>query len=138
MQYKIPLQIENADTIILWLSLTQLIILLAFWAVWYWIFKGLEPSVWWAIAAIPSVFVIVIGLVTVYFKHSEMNFVVFILNLIRVNVNWDPKIWDKWVDSFSLLDIWYVTQEITKKDNKINLETKQEKIKSLKEKLNKI
>ena len=138
MQYKIPVQIENEDVIIFNLSLKQLIILLIFGAIAYSVFKAIEPALWWAVAAIPAIFIVLIWLIIVLFKHSEMTFIPFILNLIRVNVDWEDKIWVKWVDSIDPLDIWYVTQIENKKENLIELSSKKDKIKKITEKLNKI
>lgn len=53
MQYKIPLQIENEDTIVLGLSLRQLGIMMAFGGVAYSLFKFLEPQIG-NIALVPS------------------------------------------------------------------------------------
>jgi hypothetical protein len=106
MQYKIPVQIEQADVIFLWLSLKQLVILLIYWSIAYSIFKWLEPSTWWLVALMPAMIIFMFWLAVVLFKHSEMTFVPFVLNLIRININWDPKIWQNWTDSFMPIDIW--------------------------------
>ena len=79
VQYKIPVQIENEDPIFLWLSLKQLVIIII------WIFT----------------------LIVALFKHSEMTFVPFLLNLIRQIINSEPKKWVKWVDSFQPIDIFF-------------------------------
>jgi len=139
MQYKIPVQIENEDPIFLWLSLKQLIILIVAWAISYSIFKWLTNS--WIppeVASILPIFIFLVALVIVLFKHSWMTFIPFILNLIRVNINSEAKIWSKWVDSFAPIDIWYVAKEETKKQEKIDIKSKQEKLKELQKKLNKI
>jgi hypothetical protein len=138
MQYKIPVQIENDDPIFLGLSLKQLIILMLGWAIAYMIFKGLSPWLWWDIAAIPSIFIFLITLMIVLFKHSEMTFIPFMLNLIRMNLNGDPKTWVKWVDSFEPIEIWYVTQTVEKKKASVDTSEKIEQIEALKDKLNKI
>ena len=138
MQYKIPVQIENDDPIFLGLSLKQLIILMIGWAIAYMIFKGLAPGIGWEIAAIPSIFVFLITLMVVLFKHSEMTFIPFILNLIRLNLSSDSKTWVKWVDSFEPIEVWYVTQIEEKKKANIDTSEKIEQIEALKDKLNKI
>jgi hypothetical protein len=120
------------------MSLKQLIILMIGWAIAYMIFKGLAPIVEWKIAAIPSIFVFLITLMVVLFKHSEMTFIPFMLNLIRTNLNNDPKIWVKWVDSFEPIEIWYVTQIVEKKKANVDTSEKIEQIEALKDKLNKI
>ena len=138
MQYKIPVQIENDDPIIWPFSLKHLIILIIGWAISYMIYNWLAPWIWWEIAAIPAIFIFLIFLMIVLFKHSEMTFVPFILNLIRLNLNSDPKIWSKWVDSYEPIEIWYVSQEIEKKKNSVNTENKIKQIEELKDKINKI
>lgn len=136
--YKIPVQIENDDPIFLGLSLKQLIILMIGWAIAYMIFKSLAPGIGWEIAAIPSIFVFLVTLMVVLFKHSEMTFIPFILNLIRLNLNSDPKTWVKWIDSFEPIEVWYVMQTVEKKKTNIDTTEKIEQIETLKDKLNKI
>ncbi len=138
MQYKIPVQIENEDKIIGPFSIRQLIILLFGGAIWYMIFKWLAPSLWAEIAAIPWIIIVVFTLVIVLFKHSWMTFVPFILNLIRLNVIWWNKLWQKWVDSFTALDIWYVVLNNKQENKKVDLENKKQKLNELKDKLNKL
>lgn len=138
MQYKIPVQIENEDPILWPLSLRQLIIcVIGFW-LWYWIFKSLAPVVWTEIAAIPSLLVAWISFVIAIFKYSEMTFVAFMLSFIRYAVNlWERK-WIKWVDSFSALDIWYVTNMEINTNEKVDTSSKKDKIKDLEEQLKNI
>lgn len=138
MQYKIPVQIENEDPIFLWLSLKQLIIIIAWWAIAYTIFKSLAPSVWPEIAWLPSGVIFIITLVIALFKHSEMTFIPYILNFIRLSVNWWQKIWVKWVDSFQAIDIWHVTRIEEKKEKNVDTSEKVDKIKELNEKLKNI
>ncbi len=138
MQYKIPVQIENEDPIIWPFSLRQLIILMIWWALAYMTQKWLAPSVWLEISLVPSVLIFLIFLMVVLFKHSEMTFVPFILNLIRLSINGDPKIWVKWTDSFEPMEIWYLTQNVLEDKKSVNLEDKKEKLDELKEKLSKI
>ena len=138
MQYKIPVQIENEDPIFLGLSLKQLIILIIWGAIAYMIFKWLAPSVWWLIAWLPAGFIIILTWIIVLFKKSEMTFVPFILNFIRLNTNSDPKIWSNWIDSYEPIEIWYVSIEEIKKKSEIDLSNKKEKIIQLEEKLKKI
>ena len=138
MQYKIPVQIENEDPIMLWLSLRQLMIIM----VWFWIaygtFKKLEVSLWAEIGLIPTIIIIIFTLVVALFKNSEMTFVPFVLSFIRYKLNLNQSIWKQWVDSFEPMDIWYVPQnEAVKKDN-IDFQTKMDKIKEMEEKIKKI
>ena len=73
MQYKIPVQIENEDPIVAWLSLRQLIIILVGWWFAYSIFTWLSPSVWTEIAAAPAIFIWIITLVIALFKSYEIK-----------------------------------------------------------------
>lgn len=137
MQYKIPVQIENEDPILLWLSLRQLtIIMISFW-IWYSAFKSLIP-LWTEIATIPAIIIATIWVIIAIFKYSEMTFVHFILSFIRYKVNLDTRKWVKSVDSYSLMDIWFVTNIENKVDNKVDFNDKINKIKDIEDKLNKI
>ena len=138
MQYKIPVQIENEDPILLWLSLRQLIIVMVWWWFWYSIFKSLAPTLWTEIAAIPSISILTIAILIAIFKYSEMTFIPFILSFIRYKVNLDTRKWVKSVDSFSWLDIWFVTNIEEKKIEKIDFWEKINKIREMEDKLNKI
>ena len=138
MQYKIPVQIENQDPIFLWLSLKQLIIIMAWWGIAYKVFQWLSPRVWWEVAFIPTAIIFLITLIIALFKYSEMTFFPYILNLIRHSINSDPKVWLKWVDSYQPIDIWYITQAMDKKENSIDTSKKIEMKNNLKEKLKNI
>lgn len=138
MQYKIPVQIENEDPIILWLSLRQLTILIIWWAIGYSVFKSLVNTVWAEVAAIPWIIIAAIALLIAIFKHTEMTFVPFVLNILRFNTNWKERVWVKWVDSFQPIDIWFTTNLEEKKSNDIDFKDKLDKIKELDDKLNKI
>lgn len=138
MQYKIPVQIENEDPIIWPLSLRQLIICVVWWGIWYSIFKTLAPAVWTEIAAIPAIIVAWLWFIIAIFKYSEMTFVPFVLSFIRFWVNISERKWVKWVDSFSALDIWYITNTEEKKSAKVDTTEKIDKIKDLEEKLKNI
>jgi hypothetical protein len=67
-----------------------------------------------------------------------MTFLPYILNLIRQSINWWPKKWMKWVDSFQPIDIWYVKKSIEQKEKKIEIVNKKESLEDLKEKLKNI
>lgn len=138
MQYKIPVQIENEDPIIFGLSLRQLIILMIWWSIAYWIFNGLAPNVWTELAALPAIFIALLTFLIAVFKHSEMTFVPFILNLLRYNTNGKERIWIKWVDSYQPIDIWFITNQNEQKSENIDFQDKIDKIKELDDKLNKI
>lgn len=138
MQYKIPVQIENEDPIILWLSLKQLIIIMAWWAIGYWVFNSLEPNTGWEIALIPTVIIVWITLFIALFKQYEMTFLPFMLAILRFNINFKERSFVKAVDSFSPLDIWIIVNNQKKDNEKIDFQDKFEKIKSLEDNLSKI
>lgn len=138
MQYKIPVQIENEDPILLWLSLKQLwIIMWGFWIA-YGVFKSLEPSTWAEIAAIPAIFIVAVTLFVALFKQYEMTFLPFVLAILRYNINFKERSWKSAVDSFSALDIGIIVQSDAKKEDIVDLKTKAEKIQSLENNLEKI
>lgn len=138
MQYKIPVQIENEDPILLWLSLKQLwIIMWGFWVA-YGLFKSLEPSTGAEIAAIPAIFIVAVTLFVALFKQYEMTFLPFILAILRFNINFKERSWKSWIDSFSALDIGIVIQSDAKKEDVVDMKTKAEKIQSLEDNLLKI
>ena len=60
MQYKIPVQIENEDPIVLGLSMRQLAICIVFLGIAYSLFTSLERSVGAEVAMIPSIFIALI------------------------------------------------------------------------------
>lgn len=138
MQYKIPVQIENEDPILLWLSLKQLwIIMWGFWIA-YGLFKSLEWSTGAEIAAIPAIFIVAVTLFVALFKQYEMTFLPFILAILRFNINFKERSWKSGIDSFSALDIWIVVQSDAKKEDLVDMKTKAEKIQSLEDNLQKI
>lgn len=138
MQYKIPVQIENEDPIMLWLSLRQLMIIMFWFWIAYGIFKKLETSLWAEIALIPTIIIVIITLVVALFKNSEMTFVPFVLSFIRYKLNLNQRIWKSWVDSYQPMDIGFIPEsELEKKDN-IDLKTKMDKIKEMEDKIKKI
>ena len=138
MQYKIPVQIENEDPIVLWLSIRQLAIIIIGWWIWYLLFTSLWPSVWVEIALIPSISILVIAIMIATLKISEMTFVPFVLSFIRFKTNMENRKWIKWIDSFQAIDIWFVSSIQNKKEENIDFTDKIDKIKELDEKLNKI
>lgn len=138
MQYKIPVQIENEDPIMLGLSLRQLVIIMVGGWISYSIFKGLVPSTGPEVAAIPGIILFLLTLFIALFKQYEMTFVPFVLALLRFNVNAKTRIWTKGVDSFSPLDIWYITTTKEENKEKIDFSSKIDKIQSLDEQLKNI
>lgn len=138
MQYKIPVQIENEDPIVLGLSLRQLSILMIGWAIAYSIFTWLAPSVWSEIALIPTIIVALLAFMIAVFKSSEMTFIPFMLTLIRYHTNEKERKWEKWIDSFQPIDIGFITNEWQKISENIDFQSKIDKINQLDDKLNKI
>lgn len=138
MQYKIPVQIENEDPIVLGLSLRQLAIIMIGGGIAYSIFTGLAPSVWTEVAALPAIIIAILAFMIAVFKSSEMTFVPFMLTLVRYHTNEKERKWQKWVDSFQPIDIWFITSEWQKKSEDIDFQSKIDKISKLDDKLNKI
>lgn len=138
MQYKIPVQIENEDPIVLWLSLRQLAIIMIWWSIAYSLFTSLAQDLWAEIAFIPSALIAWITLMIALFKFSEMTFIPYVLSFIRFKSNIEERKWIKWVDSFQPIDIWYLTSSQSKKEEKIDFTSKIDKINELEDKLNKI
>jgi hypothetical protein len=138
MQYKIPVQIENEDPIVLWLSLRQLAIIMIWWSISYSLFTSLAKNLWNEIALIPSLIIMWITLLIALFKYSEMTFIPFVLSFIRFKSNIEERRWIKWVDSFQPIDVWYLTSSQSKKEEKIDFTSKIDKINELEDKLNKI
>ena len=95
MQYKIPVQIENEDKIFLNLSIRQLVIIMVGVGFVYTVFKSLEPNVGAEIALFPTIIIVGLGIVVALFRHTEMTFVPFMLNLIRLNLNVWSRAWSK-------------------------------------------
>ena len=139
MQYKIPVQIENEDPIVLWLSLRQLAIIMVSWWIWYSLFTSLAGSgVWAEIALIPALLIFWIGVMIAIFRYSEMTFVPFILAFVRFKSNTEERKWEKWIDSFQPIDIWYLTSTDSKKVENIDFTDKIDKIKDLESQIDKI
>lgn len=138
MQYKIPVQIENEDPIVLWLSLKQLTIIMIWWGIAYWIFNSLRDSVWVEIALVPTIIILAITLFIALFKQYEMTFVPFILAMLRFNINYKERRWQAQVDSFSALDIWNIIINEKKDDWNVDFKNKMEQIKTLEDNISKI
>ena len=138
MQYKIPVQIENEDPIFLWLWLKQLAIIMIGWGIGFTLFDNLQYSLWKEIAAIPSGLIFVISVVIAVFKHSEMTFVPFFLAILRNSINPSQRRWDKWIDSFQPLDIWYIKKSWKIKQWKVDFKSKFDKLNDLEDKISKL
>jgi len=137
MQYKIPVQIENEDKIFLNLSIRQLTIMMIGGGIGYSIFKSLEPNVVAEVALFPAVLIVGIGIVIALFRHTEMTFLPFMLNLIRLNLNVGNRIWSKWVDSYPNIEIGYL-KSIDEKEFIGEKRSSHEVYESVEDKLNKI
>lgn len=109
---------------------------------WFWfaytIFKSLSERTEAQIAAIPAVFVFWIFLIVAVFKHSEMTFVPFILALLRFNINPKERVWKGGTDSFQPIDVGYLTHISEKKQEKVDIHSKIDKIETLENKIDKI
>lgn len=138
MQYKIPVQIENEDPIFMGLSLRQLTIIMIWGWIAYSIFKNLARQIWPDLAAIPSIIIAALAFLIAVFKQYEMTFIPFVLAILRFNINAKQRVWEKGVDSFSPIKVWYVNSNSNKKEEKIDFEDKMERIKNLEENINKI
>ncbi len=138
MQYKIPVQIETADKIVFWLSLKQLAILLVGGGIAYRTWQSLTQNFWLQVSLVPTVFIVAITLLIVFFKRAQMTFFPFILSASRFNINMKQRMFVKWVDSFQPLDIGFVTNENWKQEKDIDFDSKIDKITKLEDKLKKI
>lgn len=137
MQYKIPVHIENEDPIIFWLWLKQLsVIMWGFWIA-YWVYNSLE-AFWQDIATIPAVIIVLLWILIAVFKQYEMTFLPFLLSILRFNINFKERHWVKWVDNYSPLDFWNITMSQKTETEKIDIESKLEKIKNLENSLDKL
>lgn len=108
MQYKIPIQIENEDIVVVGLSMRQIIVMMLYGGAGYTIFKTLEPQIGPDLAAIVSVPIIIIGVIIALVKISEMTFLPWLLNLLRLSLNVKERIWSKGTDSYPEIMIGYV------------------------------
>ena len=137
MQYKIPVQIENEDIIFLNLSLRQLIIIMGYFGVGYTIFKSVNKTLWpevWLIVAAP---IVVFGILIAYFKHTEMTFLPFFLNFIRLQLNSGRRIWSKWVESYPEIIIGFVKQ-YDEKEKQVNTKSNDDTFSGIEDKLSRI
>lgn len=108
MQYKIPIQIENEDTIVLGLSLRQLGIMMAFGGVAYALFKSLEPKIG-TLALVLAIIIGAMGVGIALVRVSEMTFLPLMLNYLRMSLNSKERLWSQGTDSYSEFEIGYIT-----------------------------
>jgi hypothetical protein len=123
MQYKIPIQIENEDTIIFDLSLRQLGIIMVGLIISFWLFNKLQGTLGNTPLFIICAIVMLIFIVVAKFKTHEMTFLPFVLNLLRFRINGNGyngqgRVWMRGVDSYSPLEMWYVQSDSYVESNK--------------------
>ena len=94
MQYKIPIQIENEDTIVLGLSLRQLGIMMAFGGIAYALFQFLETRIG-GIALVPAIIVAGMGIGIALVRIAEMTFLPLTLNFLRMSLNGKARPWSQ-------------------------------------------
>lgn len=138
MQYKIPLQIENEDIIVAWLSLRQLIIMMVWGGLGYTVFKNMEPKVGGTIAAMLAAPLVLIGITVALTKIYEMTFLPAVLNYIRLSLNAKSRTWSVWTDSFSDLEVGYVILPSQEKELKQNVSMESKMNEEISEKINKL
>ncbi len=138
MQYKIPVQIENEDPIVLGLSIRQLAICIFFFMIAYSLFTSLESSVGTEVALIPAGFIAILWIVIAIFKQSEMTFIPFVLAMLRNAINPKERMWQGKIDSFQPIDIWYLSKIEEAKQENVDFTSKMDKIQELHEKLKNI
>ncbi|MGYP003529179263 len=110
MRYKIPVQIENEDTIVFGLSLRQLIIIAVGGGFGYSLFKTLSSSVDPTIALVFASPIFITTLVVALFRKSEMTFLPFVLNYLRLKLSPVSRMWQSSTESFSAIEIGYVNE----------------------------
>jgi len=116
MQYKIPIQIENEDTIIFDLSLRQMGIIIVWVILAFGLFNKFQGTIPNTPLFIVCVVIIGIFFIVAKFRTHEMTFLPFILNLARYKINGNGgngqgRVWIRGVDSYSPLEIGYVQSD---------------------------
>ena len=130
MQYKIPIQIENEDTIIFDLSLRQIGIIVVGVILAFGVFNKFQNTITNTPLFIACIFIIAIFFIVAKFRTHEMTFLPFLLNLARFRINGngpnnEGRVWIRGVDSYSTLQIGYVaTQDVVEKGKKREKDTK--------------
>lgn len=111
MQYKIPLQIENEDTIVFGLSLRQLGIMMAFGGVAYALYQSLQASIG-GVALIIAIPIAVIGIIIAMTKVAEMTFLPLVLNYFRMTLNGQERPWSQKTDGYTPMEIGVVVESM--------------------------
>lgn len=143
MQYKIPVQIENEDRIILGLSLRQLIIILIGGAFAYMTFQkvaGLSGQAGGAdgsklVGGVLAFIILAVAVVIAKFNNHEMTFLPFVLNWLRLRVNGAQRAWGQGVDSVPPLQVGFVTAPARADQKKSHSKAQHEIYASLEDKL---
>ena len=117
MQYKIPIQIENEDTIIFGLSLRQIAIIIIGVIFSFGLFNKLQGQVDNVILFIICIVIIGSCFIVAKFRTHEMTFLPFLLNMARYRNNGngrngEGRVWTRGVDSYSPLEIGYVQSDM--------------------------
>ncbi len=120
MQYKIPIQIENEDVIVAWLSLRQLMIMMIWGWIGYGLFKYTEPRLGATLGLWFGTPFVIIGVIIALFRMYEMTFLSAALNFFRLSLNARSRIWSQWADSYSEMDIGYITPSNPMKETRAN------------------
>lgn len=120
MQYKIPIQIENEDVIVAWLSLRQLMIMMIWGGIGYGIFKYAETRIGANIGLWLGAPFVLIGVIVALVRISEMTFLPITLNFLRLSLNAKSRMWSQWADSYSEMDIGYISPSNAQKETKAN------------------
>jgi hypothetical protein len=138
MQYKIPLQIENEDTIVAGLSLRQLGIIAIGCGIGYTIFNLLDDKLGTTVASVFAGIPIIIFIIVALIRISEMTFLPAVLNFSRLHLNAKLRQWSMGTDSFSDLEIGYVTPANEKKEAKANTSLESKMSEEVTEKIGKL
>jgi hypothetical protein len=120
MQYKIPIQIENEDVIVAWLSLRQLMIIMIWGGIGYGVFKYAEARIGPVIGLWLGGPFIVVGIIVALVRISEMTFLPATLNFLRLSLNAKSRMWSQWADSYSEMDVGYISPSNVQKETKAN------------------
>lgn len=117
MQYKIPIQIENEDTIVAGLSIRQILILMVWFGIGYSIYKSLEQKIGPEPALVFGLVIAAIGVVIAYTNKAEMTFLPLVLNLFRLKLNETSRYWSMGTDSYTDMEIGYIALDVQKESH---------------------
>lgn len=120
MQYKIPIQIENEDVIVASLSLRQLMIMMIWGGIGYGVFKYAEARIGATVGLWLGAPFVLIGVIIALVKISEMTFLPVTLNFLRLSLNAKSRMWSQWADSYSEMEVGYVSPSNAQKEIKSN------------------